>query len=184
MKKKSRGSLKKIGLKFEVIRSGRRFKSIDTRMLRDFINGFVDEDALIMVNRKMSLKEEREFQKSKAREISANNTVFVLCWSGGELVGDCEAVKGRFKESHNAMFGLIVKKGFRRIGIGAKLLSIAMKEAKKTLKARNLWIDHIDGNQPARKLYEKLGFRKVARLKDYVRHKGRFRDRIKMRYTK
>ena len=171
-------------LRFEVIRSGRRFLSLDTRMLRDFINGFVAEDALIIYDKKMSMKQEKEFQKSKAREIGGKRTVFVLCWKGRELVGNSSATKDLFKQSHNASFGLVVKKGFRGMGIGEKLLSLAIRQARKSLKAKNLWIDYVEGNKPARRLYEKLGFCEVARLKSYYLHKGRYRDKIIMKYGK
>lgn len=175
-------NMEKTEFRFEVIRSGRRFLSLDTRMLRDFINGFVAENAMLMYDKKLSLREEREFQKSKAKEIDAKNAIFVLCWQGNRLVGSSDARKEKFKQSHNASFGLIVRKGFRGMGIGEKLLSLAMREARKSLKAKNLWIEHIEGNLPARSLYEKLGFREVARLKSYVRHKGSYRDKILMQY--
>ena len=174
----------KEGFKFEVIRSGRRFRQLDTKMLRDFINSFVAENALILYGKKMSLGQEREFQKSKAKEIDAKNCIFVLCWKDGMLIGNSDATKGKLKQSHNASFGLVVKKGFRGMGIGGKLLSLAMKEARKSLKAKNLWIDYIDGNRPARKLYEKLGFREVARMEGYVKHAGKYRDRVIMKYKK
>ena len=170
--------------RFEVIKSGKRFLSIDTRMLRDFINGFIDENALIIYNKKTSLKDENEWQKSKAKEIDEKRTIFVLCWEGNKLVGNSSASLGLFKQRHNANFGLVVRKGYRGMGIGEKLLSMAMKEARTHLKAKFLWLDHIEGNTPARNLYKKLGFCEVARLKDYVKHAGKYRDKIIMKCTK
>lgn len=169
-------------LTFEIIRSAKRFLQLDTAMLRDFINSFTEEGALLLYDRKTTLAQERKWQREKAREIGDGQTLFAVCWKGELFVGNCEARLGIFKESHNCSFGLVVRKGFRGMGIGEKLLSIAMNEAKRTLKAKNLWIDYIQGNAPARSLYEKLGFCEVARLKRYVRHKGAYRDKILMQY--
>lgn len=171
-------------LRFEVIRSGKRFLQLDTAMLRDFINEFVEEDGYLLVDRKMSLKGEREFQRAKAREMQSKRTIIVLCWDGKRLAGNASATIGEFKQRHNAWFGLIVRQGYRGMGLGRKLLSLAMHEARKTLKAKNLWIEYIEGNVPACALYEKLGFREVARLKNYVRHKGAYRDKMLMKYSK
>lgn len=170
--------------RFEVIRSGRRFLSIDTRMLCNFINEFIGENAFLIYDKKFSLKEEREFQKSKAKEIDAKRTIFVLCWNGKELAGNSSASLAESKQRHNAAFGLAVRKKYRGLGVGRKLLSIAMGEAGKSLKAKNLWIECIEGNTPAFRLYEKLGFREVARLDGYVKHSGRYVDRIIMKYAK
>ncbi|HIH30959.1 TPA: GNAT family N-acetyltransferase [Candidatus Micrarchaeota archaeon] len=171
------------GFRFEVITSGQRFLQIDSRMLRDFINSFIAENAFIMADKKFSLDQEKKFQMAKAKEIDSKSRLFVLCWKGKVLAGNAEARKGSFKESHNASFGLVVGKGYRGMGIGEKLLSMAMAQARKRLKAKCLWIDYIEGNGPARKLYGKMGFREVARMKGYVRHGGRYIDRIIMKYA-
>lgn len=176
--------MEKQALRFEIIRSGKRFLSIDTRMLREFINEFVDEGAFLIMDKKASLREEKEFQKTKAKEIDEKRTIFVLCWDGKKLIGNSSTTLGQYKERHNATFGLVVRTGYRGKGIGETLLTMAMKEAKITLKAKYLWLDHVEGNTPARKLYEKLGFKEVARLKDYVNHKGKYIDKIIMKYSK
>ncbi len=171
-------------LRYEIIRFGRRFRSIDTRILCDFINGFVAENALIMVDKKMSVKDEKEFQLSKAKEIDEKRTIFALCWDGNKLIGNSTATKDIFKQSHNATFGLVVRKGYRGMGIGENLLAMAIKEAKAHLKAKCLWLGYVDGNEPARKLYNKLGFVECARLKKYIKHGGKYRDKIIMECVK
>ncbi len=171
-------------LRFEVIKSGKRILSVNTRMLMNFINEFIDENAPIIYDKKISLKDEKEFQKLKAKEIDGKRTIFVLCWDGKKLVGNSSASLEPHKQSHNATFGLVVRKGYRGIGVGEKLLSMGIKQAKGHLKAKYLWLDYIEGNKPARKLYEKLGFKEVARLEGYVKHKGKHVDKIIMKYAK
>ena len=170
--------------KFEVIKSGKRFLSIDTRILRDFINSFVAENAFLLYDKKISLSEEKDWQKSRAKEIDAKTCLFITCWDGKVMAGNSEVRLDRYKQRHNATFDLAVRKEYRGKGLGEKLLKLAIKEAQSRLKSKNLWIEHIEGNTPARKLYEKLGFREVARMDGYVKHGGRYVDRIIMQYIK
>jgi ribosomal protein S18 acetylase RimI-like enzyme len=171
-------------LRYEIISSGKRFLQIDTKMLRDFINSFIAENAFLIYDKPFSFKEEKEFQKSKAKEIDAKECLFVICWDGKQLVGNSEARKEKFKSRHNAIFGLAVQKRYRGKGIGEKLLKMAIREAKVRFKAKYLWLDHADGNVPARNLYEKVGFLEVTRLKNYIKHSGKYRDKVIMKYSR
>ena len=64
------------------------------------------------------------------------------------------------------VINIAVNKSFRRQNIGEKLLEALFKEAN----AYNLSVIHLEvreGNAPARMLYEKFGFKEIAKRKGY-----------------
>jgi len=52
----------------------------------------------------------------------------------------------------------------RRMGIGKKLMEFCLEEEKGS---HHIFLEVRVSNKPAIKLYEKLGFRKIARIKNY-----------------
>ncbi len=61
---------------------------------------------------------------------------------------------------------ICVQKGFRRQGVGARLLIAYIEKLKKQGAVQiQLWFD--ESNTPARLLYEKVGFEEVRRLDNY-----------------
>jgi ribosomal protein S18 acetylase RimI-like enzyme len=66
---------------------------------------------------------------------------------------------------------LWVDEKFRRRGLGEKLLRTSIEDAKNFFKKdgfilRKVLVTTAEDNEPARKLYEKIGFQKSAVLKD------------------
>ncbi len=71
---------------------------------------------------------------------------------------------------------------YRGRGIGKALLKKGIEVAKR-LKAKNIWIEYLDGNNVAKHLYESLGFVEWCRLPKYRKHYGRYGDSVKMLYV-
>ena len=68
----------------------RKFSKNDLRNVkkfRDFINSFVEEDAQIMMNEKVSLKEEEKWLKAKLESIKKGKSVFLIAECKGVIVG-------------------------------------------------------------------------------------------------
>jgi [ribosomal protein S18]-alanine N-acetyltransferase len=59
-----------------------------------------------------------------------------------------------------------VRAEYRRRGIGAALLGRVLREAKRR-KVKAAFLEVRSGNRPAQTLYEKSGFRAIARRADY-----------------
>jgi len=77
------------------------------------------------------------------------------------------------------VLGIAVKSGYRRLGIGAKLIEVLLEEAKKQgLKV--IVLDVYEKNLPALNLYRKMGFKEVGRIPKAIFWKGRYIDDIKM----
>jgi ribosomal protein S18 acetylase RimI-like enzyme len=87
-------------------------------------------------------------------------------------------------QKHNVNFGLAVSKKWRGYGFGEMLLRKGIKVAKKKLKPHKMWIEHDSENKIAARLYEKVGFAEVARLRHQTMHFGRYTDNCIMEYRK
>jgi len=99
----------------------------------------------------------------------------------GRVVGHAMLHGGRLAaEMHRATLGMGVDRDFRRRGIATQLLRAAIDWARDD--PRLAWVDLgvFSDNDPARTLYEKLGFRQVGVMRDRFRVDGRSIDDIRM----
>ncbi len=150
------------------------------RALCRYINDLVEEDTYLLVNKKVSLKEERKWLKARIEEIGKGKAVHLVAEWNGRIVGACEARSDKGRETANANIGIAVSKDFRGVGLGEFLLKGIINLAKKRLKPSLIYLTLLGPNKPARKLYEKLGFREVARLPKWTPFKRKRVDRIFM----
>lgn len=166
-----------------VITKGKDLLKIGPKAFLDFIVPFVKERAQLSVQKVPSIAKERQWLKARARELDKNLAISILLFSNGHLVGHCVARRSELDgERHNAHFGISISKPYRGKGWGERLLRTAMREARRRFKSRGLWIEHVGGNMPARRLYKKVGFVQIGRLPDYEHHYGRYKDKILMQY--
>lgn len=168
----------------EVVKQGSRMAEIGAAAFLEFINPIIAEKAMIILQKELTMAEEEEWLKKTAKELNEGKKLFVIAFSKNRIVGNCEAKKGVLQAyEHNMDFGLSVSKDFRRMGLGRKLLQTAIEEGRKALSPRKIMIEYIGGNEPARKLYESLGFKEVCRLNKHYCYYGEFRDRVIMELT-
>ncbi|OGN62207.1 MAG: hypothetical protein A3F09_00490 [Chlamydiae bacterium RIFCSPHIGHO2_12_FULL_49_11] len=84
------------------------------------------------------------------------------------------------KLKHQALFPIIVDEKQRGKGLGTKLMHYMMHEAKHTHGISLLHLEVYEGN-PAKRLYERLGFTEYGRhLKFFKEEGGKYRDKILM----
>jgi len=69
------------------------------------------------------------------------------------------------KKGH--IVSLAVLEGYRRRGIGTKLMQEAISALKNSYGAREVYLEVRVSNEPAIRLYKKLGFREVKRVPAY-----------------
>lgn len=77
---------------------------------------------------------------------------------------------------HRALVGMGVAAGFRRAGVGTALLEELLVWARRQrhLEYVDLWV--LSDNHPARKLYDRLGFRVCGEVEDMFRVDGKAHD--------
>lgn len=93
---------------------------------------------------------------------SSQSSVAISCYIDGEIAGNCEInFKGSKKTSHRSTVAIAILKKYWNLGIGTKmfeeLIEIANKQGVEIIE-----LQYIEGNERAKKLYEKFGFIQVA----------------------
>lgn len=163
----------------------RKLKRNDLKKAKDFqeyINSLIKEKAMILLCREKSLKEEKEWLKEKLKNVKNKIEVILVAEHKDKIAGISHIMLRKEKESHVGELGISVRKEFRGIGLGKKLMTEIIKLAKKELKPRPkiLRLSVFATNKIAQNLYQKFDFKKVARIPKQFRHEGKFIDEIVM----
>lgn len=102
-------------------------------------------------------------------------------WIGDELA--CFAdLRAERKErlAHNCELGITVRKKYWDLGAASALLAELIGFAKGNPALKAIHLDVYGNNERAIRLYEKFGFQKVGRLKNYFRVGGSYYDDVIM----
>ncbi len=86
------------------------------------------------------------------------------------------------RQNHVGEFGISIKKEYRGIGLGKKLMAEVLKLAKKELKPvpKIIRLSVFPENKIAQKLYKKFGFKVVAKIPKQIQYKGKLLDEVIM----
>jgi len=105
---------------------------------------------------------------------------YVAARVNGELVGGATIEPRQGKASHRAYFGIYIKKEFRNMGIGTRLINKIIEIARqKKIEIIELTVFAL--NQRALNVYSKFGFQEVGRVKDGIKFlDGTYTDEIIM----
>ena len=96
------------------------------------------------------------------------------------VIGQCTIHHEEWEASdHVGLLGIIIRKDFRSLGLGRKLIEFAMKEAYNKGK-RKIALGTLVTNELAITLYEKLGFRRVGIRKKQFLMKKKYIDELLM----
>lgn len=98
------------------------------------------------------------------------------------IIATVEIKSGILRQKHVSTLGIIIRKGYRRMGLGTYLIKEIIKLAKKELKTRPkiIKLSVYSGNKPAIQFYKKCGFKKVAKIPEQIYFKKKFVDEIIM----
>ncbi len=83
------------------------------------------------------------------------------------------------KQAHTCLFSVIVQEEMRGKGVGKGLLEHLMKHAKEKFKIEILHLEVYEGN-PARRLYDRLGFKEFGRQSRFIKENGKYSGKIFM----
>ena len=161
--------------------SGDEIRLIPLEEWLSHINSLVDEDALILADEPKMPEEEEAFVEALAREVDKGEKIVVGLFESGKLRGLCFASRGKGRERYVVDFGIAISTPrLRGKGYGYRMLKMAMELSKAFWDVKKFTISYIEGNEPARKLYEKLGFKEVCKLKHHVWYKGKMVSKVVM----
>ena len=148
----------------------------------DFVNSVVEEDAKISINKKLTLKDEKDYLRKTLESIEKKRKVYLIAECDGQVVGSTDIELGRFRQNHIGGFGIMIRGGYRGIGLGTCLMREILKLAKKELRPapKIINLSVCANNKPAIGLYKKMGFKAVARIPKQLQYKGKLIDEVVM----
>jgi RimJ/RimL family protein N-acetyltransferase len=160
----------------------REVNSTDFYRIAQHYSEFYDEikdDAsfgLDFPNEKPSLLDEMTVFVEDLKACAEGNAIGLITESDGVVVGYCFVERRRPKTpvSHRGGVYLSVKKEFRGKGAGTTLLKEMIRRCKG--KFEILELEVFAGNQPARRLYEKFGFKEYGSRPNSVKRDGKYFD--------
>ncbi len=173
---------KKIKISKPSIKDLKRIKNF-----QDYINSLVKEEAQIGRNKKISLKEEKEWLLKLLKGMKQGKIVLLIVEDNNKIIGNTSIGLGKERQNHIGDFGIAIRKGYRGMGIGSYLMKEIIKLAQKELKPkpRIIQLSVFSTNKLAIELYKKYGFKRVAKIPDQFSYKGKLISEVVMlRYLK
>lgn len=130
---------------------------------------------LTLFDKKPSMLDEMSWFLGFLKTCKSGDAVGLVAVKNGEIVGFCEVDRRKptSSVSHRGGLGITVKRGHRGSGIGTMLLK-KMAERCRKIGFEVLELEVFVGNEPAKHLYEKLGFRPYGLHPMAVRRGGRY----------
>ncbi len=100
---------------------------------------------------------------------------------GGEVGGGLllKAQPKNTKLSHVASLGINIDKKFWGMGVGEKAMSLAIEKAK-AMGLKRLELEYVRGNIRAKRLYEKMGFKKEGVRRKAFKQGNNYADSVCM----
>ena len=154
------------------------------KKLQVFINSLIDENAKILMNKKVTVKQEAGYIKKIIKGFKNKTTVQILAECDNEIVGNTDISLEPYRKNHIGKFGIVIKNGYRGIGLGEYLMSEIMKLAIEKMKPglKIIQLEVYENNKPAMSLYKKMGFKTVGKIPKQIQNENKlFSEYIMMR---
>ena len=95
---------------------------------------------------------------------ASESSIMILCQVGGRIAGNCHlSYRPHFKLRHRGNIAIALLREYWNLGIGTILFE-EMTALAREMGLEQLELTYIEGNDRARALYDKMGFREVARI--------------------
>lgn len=119
--------------------------------------------------------EKRSDKDWKEKTVADNMTILTI-WVDGKLAG----MNGLFYEEKDvvAIWGMFIRKEFRGMGLGKKLMDEIEKEIRKDKGVKKIQVSVTSSQVPAFELYKKIGFTEIKRIASKARLNGKSYDEI------
>ncbi len=93
----------------------------------------------------------------------SQSALAITCYIDGEIAGNCEInFRGGIKTSHRATVAIAILKEYWNLGIGSAMFAELIAAAEERPEIEIVELEFVEGNDRARALYEKYGFKIVG----------------------
>lgn len=153
----------------------------DAQDLRFFINTLIDEGARIMLQRRVSLVEERRWLERLFKSMREGKEFYICIDIGGRVVGTLSMRRDHAPPTasdHVATLGFGLLKPYRRHGIMAAAIPRALAFGKEVWGLEIITSSYAADNEASARLHRKLGFRAHGQLPGGMRYGGLYMDHI------
>jgi len=147
-----------------------------------YINSLIEEDAQILLNKKLSLKKEKEWLKAKINKVKNKKEAILVAKNKNKIAGIAQIELKIGRADHVGELGVSVGKEYRSIGLGKYLMKEILKLVKTDLKPKPkiIRLSFLSTNKIAKNLYQKMNFKIVGIIPQQLQYKGKLVDEIIM----
>ncbi|MFH1199684.1 MAG: GNAT family N-acetyltransferase [Candidatus Micrarchaeota archaeon] len=136
----------------------------DLGLLKNFINELVSEGAMIVYDRRIRNEGDMGVLEEDLAKANAGNSIYWVALVDGKMIGRIKAERKSLRERNNVELSIYLSKGYRGLGLGSAMLKMIIEKAKTQLDPKNIFLSVYSKNEPAIKLYRKLGFKLVGKF--------------------
>ncbi len=154
-----------------------RWEDLDD--LLEFINGLVEEEAMIAANQKHTRESETDWLARNLTNLEKDKHVAVVAETNGRVVGSCEVTPRFGRMSHVGSLGISVKEGYREKGIGQEMMRELERQAPR-LGLESIYLEVFSNNDRAIHVYKKMGYRETGRIPACIKYRGDYVDSVIM----
>lgn len=139
----------------EVILRTPKWEDLDD--LLELINSLVEEGAEIITAEKISRDAEAEWLSKRLASLEMGKLFFLVAEVEGKVIASAGVNPFEGFQKHVGLVGVIIKKGFRDIGIGTEIMKTLELQAR-SMGLKVLTLSVFANNKRAIHVYEKVGF--------------------------
>jgi ribosomal protein S18 acetylase RimI-like enzyme len=160
----------------------RSLQQNDAEALCRYMNVLSQERTFVRFQgEQLTLEEETAYITGQLQRMEKNQTVQLVAFCEGTLVGVADVNMKDLVEKHVGTFGISIAQPYRREGIGAMLMETVLKEAAAQLPhLRIIMLEVFSDNTLAIAMYKKSGFVEYGRLPEGILHNNAYVDMVYM----
>lgn len=147
--------------------------------LMELINSLVSEKAEIALTVKVTREEEAEWIHKMLAKLEKDELFFLVAEVNAKVVASSDINILGGDEKHVGVLGVVVKYGFRDLGIGTEMLKILVEQAK-LLELKVLMLHVLATNKHAVHVYKSVGFVQTDKVPKKHFRQGRYIDELIM----
>jgi RimJ/RimL family protein N-acetyltransferase len=161
----------------EVILRTPRWEDLDALM--ELINSLVDEKAEIARTDKVTREDEVEWLPKVLASLEKDELFFLVAEVDRKVVASSDIHILSGNEKHVGVLGIVLKSGFRDLGIGTEMMKTLVEQAM-ALGLKVLTLQAFATNKRAVHVYEKVGFVQTGRVPKKHFKDGQYVDEVIM----